>query len=57
LAVKNGAPLVYNTDSHAPGDFTPWDTARRIISGAGLTERDARRMQENARDLLARRAN
>lgn len=56
LAMKHGAPLVYNTDSHAPGDFTPWETARRIILGAGLSEKDARRMQANARDLLARRA-
>jgi histidinol phosphatase-like PHP family hydrolase len=55
LAMKTGASLVYNTDSHSPGDFTPWETARRIILGAGLTERDARRMQENARELLARR--
>jgi histidinol phosphatase-like PHP family hydrolase len=54
LAVKTGAPLVYNTDSHAPGDFTPWETARRIILGAGLTDRDARRMQDNARALLDR---
>lgn len=51
-AMKRGARLVYNTDSHAPGDFTPWDTALRIIRGAGLSERDAARMQENARRLL-----
>jgi histidinol phosphatase-like PHP family hydrolase len=57
LAMKNGASLVYNTDSHAPGDFTPWDTARRIILGAGLTESDARRMQDNARKLLATHKN
>ena len=56
LAMKTGASLVYNTESHAPADFTPWETAVRIIVGAGLTERDARRMQENARDLLARRS-
>jgi histidinol phosphatase-like PHP family hydrolase len=56
LAVKNGAPMVYNTDSHSPGDFTPWETALRIIKGAGLTEKDARRMQDNARELLSRRS-
>ncbi len=55
LAVKYGARLVYNTDSHAPGDFTPWEEALRIIRGAGLTERDAARMQGNARELLSRR--
>lgn len=52
VALKAGARLVYNTDSHAPGDFTPWEFALRVIRGAGLSEGDARRMQENARALL-----
>jgi putative hydrolase len=51
-AMKWRAGLVYNTDSHAPGDFTPWDAALRIIRGAGLSDRDAARMQDNARRLL-----
>ncbi len=54
LAMKNGAGLVYNTDSHAPGDFTPWETALGIIRGAGLGARDAARMQDNARKLIER---
>ncbi len=52
LAMKCGAQLVYNTDSHSPDDFTPWETALRIIRGAGLTERDAARMQKNAEALV-----
>ncbi|HEY7585407.1 MAG TPA: histidinol phosphate phosphatase domain-containing protein [Candidatus Deferrimicrobiaceae bacterium] len=52
LALKCGARMVYNTDSHSPGDFTPWETAVRIIRGAGLSDRDAARMQENARNLV-----
>jgi histidinol phosphatase-like PHP family hydrolase len=56
LAGKWGARLVYNTDSHSPGDFTPWETALRIIRGAGLSEEDGRRMQENSAAILARRA-
>ncbi|MGE5188504.1 MAG: histidinol phosphate phosphatase domain-containing protein [Gemmatimonadota bacterium] len=52
LAMKIGAGLVYNTDAHAPGDFTPWDAAQRVIRGAGLSGNDAARMQENARRLL-----
>ncbi|MDA8121003.1 MAG: histidinol phosphate phosphatase domain-containing protein [Deltaproteobacteria bacterium] len=52
LAVKCGAELVYNTDSHSPGDFTPWHSALRIIRGAGLSGRDARRMQKNAMALV-----
>lgn len=52
LAAKHGARMVYNTDSHSPGDFTTWDTALRIIRGAGLSEADAGRMQKNALELL-----
>lgn len=55
LAMKTGARLVYNTDSHSPGDFTAWETALRIIRGAGLSGRDAGRMQANARMLLERK--
>ncbi len=54
MAVKTRARMVYNTDAHAPGDFTPWETAVRIIRGASLSEADAERMQENARELLDR---
>jgi len=54
LAVKTGARMVYNTDAHAPGDFTPWETALRIVRGASLSEADAERMQENAREILER---
>jgi histidinol phosphatase-like PHP family hydrolase len=52
LAVKCGAQLVYNTDSHSPADFTPWHAALRIIRGAGLSDKDADRMQENALALV-----
>lgn len=52
LAVKHGARMVYNTDSHSPDDFTKWETAVRIVRGAGLTEADAVRMQKNALELL-----
>ena len=54
IAAKTGARLVYNTDSHSPGDFTPWEEALQIIRGAGLTEKDAARMQANARELVER---
>jgi putative hydrolase len=54
LAVKTGARMVYNTDAHAPGDFTPWETAVRIIRGASLSDTDAERMQENSREILDR---
>ncbi len=52
LAMKCGARLVYNTDAHAPGDFTPWEFALRVIRGAGLSEKDAETMQENALGII-----
>jgi len=52
LATKTGARMVYNTDSHSPGDFTYWEKALRIIKGASLSEWDAIKMQENAREII-----
>lgn len=52
MAAKHGARMVYNTDSHSPQDFTPWESALKIIQGAGLSETDAGRMQKNALELL-----
>jgi putative hydrolase len=52
LAVKCGARLVYNTDSHSPGDFTPWKLALRIVRGAGLTDKDAIGMQKNSLSIV-----
>ncbi|MGE5247014.1 MAG: histidinol phosphate phosphatase domain-containing protein [Verrucomicrobiota bacterium] len=55
MAVKTGARMVYNTDAHAPGDFTPWETAVGIVRGASLSRAEAERMQQNAREILNRR--
>ena len=52
MAIKTGARMVYNTDAHSPGDFTHWDKALRIIKGASLSERDAIKMQENAKEII-----
>lgn len=54
IAVKTGARMVFNTDAHSPGDFTPWETALRIIRGASLSGKDALSMQQNAREILER---
>lgn len=54
IAVKTGARMVFNTDAHSPGDFTPWETALRIIRGASLSGKDAISMQQNAREILER---
>jgi putative hydrolase len=52
LALKTGAGLIYDTDSHSPSDLTGEEEARRIVLGAGLTGDDFVRMQEHARDLV-----
>ena len=54
IAVKTGARMVFNTDAHSSGDFTPWKTALRIIRGASLSGKDALSMQRNAREILER---
>jgi histidinol phosphatase-like PHP family hydrolase len=54
LALAGGAPLVLNTDSHAPGDLTPLVQARRIALGAGLTEVQFDELRKNSENLLRR---
>ena len=54
LALKVGAPLIYNTDSHSPSDLTREEEARRIVMGAGLPADTFTLMQQNALDLVKR---
>jgi histidinol phosphatase-like PHP family hydrolase len=56
LALKVGAPLVYNTDSHSPSDLTTEEEARRIVMGAGLPADAFALMQQNSLDLVKRAA-
>ncbi|MEZ0328557.1 MAG: histidinol phosphate phosphatase domain-containing protein [Dissulfuribacterales bacterium] len=37
LAMKHGAPLVINSDGHAPSDFMTWEFAKKVGMGAGLS--------------------
>lgn len=52
LALKIGAKLVINTDTHDPGDLINEQQARRVVLGAGLTDKDFDKMQENAAVFL-----
>jgi histidinol phosphatase-like PHP family hydrolase len=52
LAIKHGAKMILNTDSHEPSDLITGEFARQVALGAGLSARDFDRMQENARSLL-----
>jgi putative hydrolase len=54
LALEYGASLVVNTDSHAPGDLTPLDRARRIALGAGLSAEQFEQARRNAEQLVRR---
>jgi histidinol phosphatase-like PHP family hydrolase len=51
LAHKIGAPMILNSDAHAPGDIWPVDRLQEIVVGAGLTKDDFRTMMENAQSI------
>ncbi|MBI4948550.1 MAG: histidinol phosphate phosphatase domain-containing protein [Deltaproteobacteria bacterium] len=48
LGKRCGAGLLLNTDSHAPGDLAGDERALKVALGAGLTEDDFKKMQDNA---------
>ncbi|MBN1840898.1 MAG: histidinol phosphate phosphatase domain-containing protein [Deltaproteobacteria bacterium] len=52
LSRTHGAELVLNSDAHEPGDLLNEQQARLVALGAGLTDKDFERMQENALSLL-----
>jgi putative hydrolase len=54
VALRTGAALIYNTDSHSPSDLTPEEEARKIVRGAGLSAGDFALMQQHALDLAKR---
>ena len=54
LAQKIGAPMILNSDTHAPGDIWPVDRLHEIVLGAGLTEDDYQTMMKNAESIAKR---
>jgi histidinol phosphatase-like PHP family hydrolase len=52
LAVKIGAKMVINTDTHAPGDLIDDEVAKQVICGAGLSIDYFDAMQANAMALV-----
>lgn len=54
LAHKIGAPMILNSDAHAPGDIWPADRLHEIVVGAGLSKDDFRNITENAQSLANR---
>lgn len=54
LAQKAGAGLVFNTDTHAPGDLIDTNRVNKIIQNAQLSMKDFKTMQGNALKLIKR---
>lgn len=54
LAQRIGAPLLLNSDAHAPGDIWPAKRLLEIVQGAGLTEGDFQKMMKNAKQIVER---
>ncbi len=52
LAQRYGAPLVINSDGHAPGDFMSAEFARMVGRGAGISAVDVERIYENVHRWL-----
>ena len=52
LGKRCGALLLLNTDSHAPGDLASAERALKVALGAGLTEDDFKKMQDNAHAII-----
>jgi histidinol phosphatase-like PHP family hydrolase len=54
LAHRIGAPIILNSDAHAPGDIWPVALRHEIVVGAGLTEDDYHTMLKNAESIAKR---
>lgn len=52
LSKKHGAKMVVNTDTHDPEDLIDQNTAKKIVIGAGLTEKEFEEMQLNASNFI-----
>ena len=51
-AMRFGAPLCINTDSHGPSDLITEETARTILRAAGIEENRIDAVFENSRNLI-----
>ena len=54
LALKHGAKLVIDNDTHGPGDLVSAELSHKIALGAGLTEEQITQARQNSADLVAR---
>ena len=54
LARKCQADLIIATDSHSPDDLTPWEKARKVALGAGLSEEEVEKARNNSLRIVER---
>ena len=54
MARRAGAPLVLNTDAHAPSDLLDLQQALRVARGAGLAPQEVDRLWRTAEEILQR---
>lgn len=52
LATKWGAKLILNTDAHGVEDLITEETARKILQGAGLSQREIESVMKNSQELV-----
>ena len=52
IAIRIGAKLVLNTDSHSPRDLITLEKAKIIAMGAGLSEEEFNKLRKNSMELL-----
>lgn len=55
IANITGAELVFNSDAHADKDLMDEKFAMKVVKGAGLTEKDFRKMLSNSKKIVYRR--
>ena len=54
LAQRIGAPMILNSDAHAPGDIWPAVRLHELVVAAGLTEVDYHTMMKTAQSIVER---
>ncbi|MFH2144698.1 MAG: histidinol phosphate phosphatase domain-containing protein [Candidatus Omnitrophota bacterium] len=54
-AIKSGAKLILDTDTHLPEDLISFETAQAVVRGAGLESKESLEvLQNNPKELLSR---
>ncbi|NQU95570.1 MAG: histidinol phosphate phosphatase domain-containing protein [Candidatus Omnitrophica bacterium] len=52
LALKHNAPILVNTDTHAPGDLISSRKRDKFLTSLGVKKKDVRKIAENPRRLI-----